>query len=155
MFYHLHPTGRLPQRSQHKEGEPELVIISKYKARWSSCHDLLTQYLRVAAMLNKLFRTQFQLSGNLLNNRETNAVVELIDVLWSVRFAATIICKADTDLLVADTAIQFLKHKFSGRGEVTDELLELLEECYLKRISGNLILGLRFLSRKNTAGSQL
>ena len=98
-------------------------------------------------MLNKLFRTQFQLSGNFLNNRETNAVVELIDVLGSVRFAATIICKANTDLLVADTTIQFLKHKFSGRGEVADELLELLEECYLKRISGNLILGLRFLCR--------
>ena len=98
-------------------------------------------------MLNKLFRTQFQLSGNLLNNRETNTIVELIDVLGSVRFTATIICKTDTDLLVADTAIQFLKHKFSGRSEVEDELLELLEECYLKRVSGNLILGLRFLSR--------
>ena len=90
-------------------------------------------------MLNKLFRTQFQLSGNLLNNRETNAIVELIDVLESVRFVATISCKDDTDLLVADIAIQFLKHKFSGRGEVADELLELLEECYLKRISWNLI----------------
>ena len=90
-------------------------------------------------MLNKLFRTQFQWSGNLLNNRETNAVVELIDVLESVHFVATIICKADMDLLVADTAIQFLKHKLSGRGEVADELLELLEECYLKRISWNLI----------------
>ena len=106
-------------------------------------------------MLNKLFRTQFQLSDNLLNNRETNAVVELIDVLGSVRFAATIICKADMDLLVPDTAIPFLKHKFSGRGEVADELLELLEECYLMTISGNLILGLRFLCKKNTAGSQL
>ena len=42
-----------------------------------------------------------------------------------------IICKADTDFLVTDTAIQFLKHKFSGRGEVADELLELLEECYV------------------------
>ena len=61
MFYHLHPTGRSLLRSQHKEGEPELVIISKCKTRWSSRHDLLTQYLRVAAMLNKLFRTQFQL----------------------------------------------------------------------------------------------
>ena len=105
MFYHLHPTGWSPKRSQHTEGEPELVIISKYKARCSSCHDLLSQYLRVAVMLNKLFRTQFQLSSNLLNNRETNAVVELIDVMGSVGFAATIICKADTDLLVADTAI--------------------------------------------------
>ena len=76
-------------------------------------------------------------------------------MLRSVHFAATIICKADTDLLVTDTAIQFLKHEFSGRGEVADELLEFLEECYLKRISGNMILGLSFLSRKNTAGSQL
>ena len=71
-----------------------------------------------------------------------------------MRLRPTIICKADTEVLVADTAIQFLKHKFSGRGEVADELLELLEEYYLKRISGDLILGLRFLSRKNTAGSQ-
>ena len=106
-------------------------------------------------MLNKLFTTQFQLSDNLLNNRGANAVVELIYVLGLVRFVATIICKADTDLLVPDTAIQFLKHEFSGRGEVADELLELLEECYLMRISGNLILGLRFLCRKNTADSQL
>ena len=87
-----------------KEGEPELVIISGCKTRWSSRHDLLTHYLRVAATVNKPFRTQFQLSGNLLNNRETNAVVELKDVLGSVRFAATIICKADTDLLVAHTS---------------------------------------------------
>ena len=87
-------------------------------------------------MLNKLFRTQFQLSGNLLNNMETNVVVELIYVLRSVRFAAAIICKANTDLLVADTAIQFLKHK-SGRGGVADELLDLLEEWYLKRSGGN------------------
>ena len=106
-------------------------------------------------MLNKFFRTQFQLSGNLLNNRETNAVAELIDVLGSVHFAARIICKADTDILVADTAILFLKHEFSGRGKVADKLLELLEECYLKRISENLILGLSFLPRKNSAGSQL
>ena len=152
MFYHLHPTGRSPLRSQNKEGEPELVIISECKTRWSSRHDLLTQYLRVAATVNKLFRTQFQLSGNLLNNREPNAVVELIDVLGSVRFAATIICKADTDHIVADTAIQFLKHKMSGKGGVADELLQ---ECYLKRSSGNLISGLRLLSRKPTAGSQL
>ena len=109
----------------------------------------------MAATVSKLFRTQFQLSGNLQNNREPNAVVELIDVLGSIRFAATIICKADTDLLVADTAIQFLKHKLSGRGGVADELLELLQECYLKRSSGNLISGLRLLSRKPTAGSQL
>ena len=142
-------------RSQHKEGEPELVNISEFKTHWSSRHDLLTQYLRVAATVYKLFRTQLQLSGNLLNNRETNAVVELIDVLGSVRFAATIICKADTDLLVADAAIQFLKHKLSGRGGAADELLELLDECYLKRSSGNLISGLRLLSRKPTARSQL
>ena len=64
-------------------------------------------------MLNKLFRTQFQSNGNLLNNKEANTIVELIDVLGSVRFTATIICN-DTDLLVADTAIRFLKHKFQG-----------------------------------------
>ena len=57
--------------------------------------------------------------------------------------------------IVADTAIQFLKHKLSGRGGVTDELLELLEECYLKRSSENLISGLRLLSREPTAVSQL
>ena len=76
-------------------------------------------------------------------------------MLGSVRFAATIICKADMDLLVADTAIQFLEDKFSGRDGVVDELLELLEECYLKKSSGNLISELRLLSRKPTAGSQL
>ena len=92
-------------------------------------------------MVNKLFRTESQLSGNFFNNRETNAVVELIDMPGSVRFVATIICKADTDLLVADTAIQFLKHRLSGRDGVADELLELLEECYLKRSRGNLISG--------------
>ena len=140
-------------RSQHKEGEPEHVIISECKTRWSSRHDLLTQYLRVVATVNKLFRTQFQLSGNLLNKRETNAVVELINVLASVHFAAMIICKDDTDLIVADTAIQFLKHMLSGKGEVADELLELLEESYLKTSSGNLISGL--LSRRPTVGSQL
>ena len=53
-------------------------------------------------MVNKLFRTEFQLSGNLLNNRETNAVVERIDVLGLARFVSAIICKADTDLLVAE-----------------------------------------------------
>ena len=76
-------------------------------------------------------------------------------MLRSVHFVAMIICKADMDLLVADTAIQFLKHKFSGRGGVADELLELLEECYLKRSNGNLISWLRLLSRKPTAGFQL
>ena len=80
-------------------------------------------------------------------------------MLGSVRFAATIICKADTDLLllVADTVIQSLKHRFSGRGEVADEFLESLamKECYLTRRNENLISRLSFLSRKPNAGSQV
>ena len=41
---------------------------------------MLTLYLKVAATVNKLLRTEFQLAGN-FNNGETNAVVELVDVL--------------------------------------------------------------------------
>ena len=115
--------------------------------------------MRVSATVNKLFRTEFQLTSNLLNNKEANAFVERIYVLGSVRFVATIICKANTDLLllVADTAIQSLKHKFSGRGEVAAELLEslALKECYLNRRNENLISRLSFLSRKPKAGSQV
>ena len=108
----------------------------------------------MSATVSKLFKTEVQLSGNLLNNKEANAFVERIDVLGSVRFAATIICKADTDLLllVADTA---LRHKLSGRGEVADELLESMKECYLKRRNENLISRLSFLSRRPNAGSQV
>ena len=75
-------------------------------------------------------------------------------MLGSVLFATAIICKADMDLLVADTAIQFLKYNLSGRSGVTDKLLQLLEECYLKRRNGNQISGLGFLSRKPAAGSE-
>ena len=134
MFYYLRPTDRSPLRSQHKEGEPELVIISECKTCWSSRHDLLTHYLRVAATVKTLFRTQFQLSGNLLNNRETNAVVKLIDVLGSEHFAATIICKADTDLLVAECrhSHPVLETQVIRVRWIADELLELLEECHLK-----------------------
>ena len=78
-------------------------------------------------------------------------------MLGFVRFAAMIICKADTDLLllVADTAMQSLKRKLSGRGEVADELLESLKECYLKRRNENLISRLSFLSRKANASSKV
>ena len=111
----------------------------------------------MSATVNKLFRTEFQLTGNLLNNKEANAFVERIDVLVSVRFATTIICKTDTDLLllVADTTILSLKHKLSGRGGVADELLVLLKECYPKRRNENLISRLSFLTRKPCAGSQV
>ena len=40
--YTLHPL-----RLWYKEGEPELVIISDCKTRWSSLHDMLIRYLRV------------------------------------------------------------------------------------------------------------
>ena len=78
-------------------------------------------------------------------------------MLGFIRFAVTIICKADTDLLllVADTAIQSLKHKLSGRGEVADQLLESLKEFYLKRRNENLIYRLSLLSRKVNAGSKV
>ena len=81
--------------------------------------------------------------------------MKLVDVLGSVHFAATIIYKADTDLLVADTAIQFLKHKLSGKGGIADELLESLNECYLKRRNENLTSRLSFLSRKPNEGFQV
>ena len=91
------------------------------------------------------------------SNREANAVVELVYVLGLVRFAATIIynSKTDTNLLVADKAIQFLKQKLSGRGRVADELLESLEERYLKRRNRNPISASRFISKKSNAGSKL
>ena len=61
---------------QQKKGEPELVFMSDCKTRWLSLHNMLALYFKVVAMTNKLLTTELKLIGNLLNNRETNAVVE-------------------------------------------------------------------------------
>ena len=99
-----------------------LVLRVESTLSTKSFDDMLTRHLRVIAMLSKLLRTEFQITVNFLNNRKAYVAVKLLDALGSVRFVATIIWKAIADLLVADTAIQFLKQKLSGRVAVAEKL---------------------------------
>ena len=124
-----------------------------------TCWLRLTQYLRVAATVNKLFRTQFQLNGNLLNNRGTKCCC-------GVDRCAGVSTLCGYDYLqgwhgppscihshpVPETQVVRERCQVELQMKV---VIESLEECYLKRRNREQISGLRLLSKKPTAGSQL
>ena len=50
---------------------------------------------------------EFQLLDKQHTEDDSAVIYELVNLLGAVQFMATIICKAETDLVIANTAIQF------------------------------------------------
>ena len=137
-------------RGQLKQsGVPELTVIKDCKTRWSSLCDMLERYLKLAPHIHVVLE-EFKLLKMIPTDKEMSLLKEAVKSLSLLKLASTYICKQETDLETAESAIRYIEKKLEDHdGPVATALLNSLQERYHRRKNGTLVSALKFLENPN------